>query len=159
MWDRKYYFEKVLPFGLRSAPYIFDKFTTALNWILANTCHLSDVIHYLDDFLDVSPPVDAIAHHHRPLILEMFAYLGVPVAPEKVEGPATSLTFLGLELDMHGASHGPPLSVQMPNLPHHCDCYFEVRQTFKARTRLCVGKPLLRFSGCPSWTNILAPPV
>ena len=29
----------------------------------------------------------------------MFRYLHVPVAPEKIEGPSTSLTFLGIELD------------------------------------------------------------
>ena len=98
-WNNKYYHDKVLPFGLRSAPYIFDKFATALNWILKDTCHLTDVIHYLDDFLNVSPPCPSIADHHRALLLDTFSYLNVPVAPEKVEGPATSLTFLGLELD------------------------------------------------------------
>ena len=98
-WDGQYNYDKVLPFGLRSAPYIFDKFAAALNWILHNTCHLTDIIHNLDDFLDVSPPHTSIAAHHHALILDIFSHLNVPVAPEKVEGPSTCLTFLGLELD------------------------------------------------------------
>ena len=68
-WDSQYYSDKVLPFGLRSAPYIFDKFAAALNWTLHNTCHLTEIIHYLDDFLDVSPPHASIAAHHYALIL------------------------------------------------------------------------------------------
>ena len=54
-WAGQYYFEWVLPFGLRSSPFIFDKLASAINWILADTCHLEHVMHYLDDFLDVCP--------------------------------------------------------------------------------------------------------
>ena len=56
-------------------------------------------MHYLDDFLDVYTPDPGLAARHRELILEIFAYLGVPVAEEKVEGPSTVLTYLGLKLD------------------------------------------------------------
>ena len=52
-WAGQYYFERVLPFGLRSSPFIFDKLASAINWIFANTCYLEHVMHYLDDFLDV----------------------------------------------------------------------------------------------------------
>ena len=54
-WACQYYFEWVLPFGLRSSPFIFDKLAFTINWILADTCHLEHVMHYLDDFLDVCP--------------------------------------------------------------------------------------------------------
>lgn len=98
-WQGQFYYDKVLPFGLRSAPYIFDKFATALHWILEDSCRLQHLIHYLDDFLHISPPSVTLARRHRSLILDLFSYLGVPVATEKVEGPSTCLTFLGLELD------------------------------------------------------------
>jgi len=98
-WNGLFYHEKVLPFGLRSSPCIFNKFATSLNWILKNICKLAHIMHYLDDFLDVCTPNRSVAAHHRALILDMFAYLGVPVAEEKVEGPTTVLTYLGLELD------------------------------------------------------------
>ena len=56
-------------------------------------------IHYLDDFLFFVSP----AATHGPLvlsrILEAFGMLGVPVAMHKIEGPATVVTFLGVEVD------------------------------------------------------------
>ena len=98
-WDSQYYYDRVLPFGLRSAPFIFNKFADSLQWILQHTCHLPHVLHYLDDFLDIAGPNQELAETHHDLILDMFKYLHVPVAPEKIEGPATCLTFLGIELD------------------------------------------------------------
>ena len=98
-WDSQYYYDRVLPFGLRSAPFIFNKFADSLQWILQHTCHLPHVLHNLDDFLDIAGPNQELAETHHDLILDMLKYLHVPVAPEKIEGPATCLTFLGIELD------------------------------------------------------------
>ena len=98
-WQGQYYYDRVLPFGLRSAPYIFNAFADSLAWILESHCHLNDVMHYLDDFLNVSGPSLPLATAQHDIILAMFAYLNVPVAPEKVEGPTTKLVFLGIELD------------------------------------------------------------
>ena len=33
-WNGFYYFDKVLPFGLRSAPFIFNQLSDAIEWIL-----------------------------------------------------------------------------------------------------------------------------
>ena len=71
----------------------------AINWILADTCRLEHVMHYLDDFLAVYPPHLHLANHHKVLLLDTFAYLHVPVAAEKVEGLSTVLMLLSLELD------------------------------------------------------------
>ena len=35
-WNGQYYVDKVLPFGLRSAPYIFNQLSDAIAWILPN---------------------------------------------------------------------------------------------------------------------------
>ena len=35
-WRGLYFFDRVLPFGLRSAPYIFNVLSNALEWILIN---------------------------------------------------------------------------------------------------------------------------
>ena len=56
-WQSKFYFDKVLPFGLRSAPYLFDCLATAVEWLLRSKFHLKDVIHYLDDYLDNLWPI------------------------------------------------------------------------------------------------------
>ena len=49
-WDGEYYYDKVLPFGLRSAPIIFNQLCDAIVWILA--CETA--ISYKDKILPVS---------------------------------------------------------------------------------------------------------
>ena len=94
-----FYYDHVLPFGLRSAPFIFNSFADSIEWILQDTCHLDEVMHYLDDFLVVTGPSLALATAYRNHILKLLAYLSVPMAHEKVEGPSTQLVFLGIVLN------------------------------------------------------------
>ena len=54
-WDGNYYYDKVLPFGLRSAPFLFNMLSDAVEWILLNKCYISFVCHILDDFLMIEP--------------------------------------------------------------------------------------------------------
>ena len=49
-WERLYFFNMVLAFGLRSVPFLFDEFSSALVWIVRNKLNISKVIHILDDF-------------------------------------------------------------------------------------------------------------
>ena len=44
------FFSMVLPFGLRSSPFLFYEFSSALEWIIRNKLNISKVIHILDDF-------------------------------------------------------------------------------------------------------------
>ena len=53
--DDRYWMERYLPFGLRTAPFIFDLFAKALNWILIAVLYWFIVLHYLDDFFRHSP--------------------------------------------------------------------------------------------------------
>ena len=54
-WDGNYNYDKVLPFGLRSAPFLFNMLSDAVEWILLNKCYISFVCHILDDFLIIEP--------------------------------------------------------------------------------------------------------
>ena len=98
-WQDRFYRNKVLPFGLRSAPYIFNSLSESLEWIIRNTGKIHDILHYLDDFLNVSAPSLPLASLQRTIFLDLFRYLRAPVATEKVEGPSTNLEFLGIKLD------------------------------------------------------------
>ena len=53
-WNRKYYIDLFLPFGLRTAPFIFNLFVEALHWILQRK-YAWILHHYLDDFIAFSP--------------------------------------------------------------------------------------------------------
>ena len=58
-----FYAERFLPFGLRTAPYLFNLFAEVFHWLLE--CNLkvqfplAKVIHYLDDFIVLLPPESA----------------------------------------------------------------------------------------------------
>ena len=70
-WEKQYYYDRILPFGLRSALFIFDKFADSLQWILQNTCKLQRILHYLDDLLDVAvEPRSASPHHWGQRVVE-----------------------------------------------------------------------------------------
>ena len=96
-WKGEIYIDTCLPFGLRSAPKIFTALADALGWIF--TQHgVRDVIHYLD-FLIVGDPGSSECSVALNVALELCGRLGVPIAEQKLQGPTTSLSFLGIEVD------------------------------------------------------------
>ena len=58
-----------------------------------------DFLHYLDDYLFLGPPSSQACHSHLKLAVALCKLLGFLVAPEKIGGPSTVLTFLGIKLD------------------------------------------------------------
>ena len=99
-WENKLFIDAALPFGhdLRSAPKVFSAVAEVLEW-RAKFEGVTHVLHYLDDFLMISPAESPKGSQDLNIILTLFDSLHVPVAPEKVEGPTTQLTFLGIEMD------------------------------------------------------------
>ena len=97
-WQGQFYYEKVLPFGLRSSPAIFDAVASAIKWMMQHQFSIYQLLHYLDDFLFVSSGA-VVANQQLSILLREFVYLGVPLAPAKVEGPVSCLTSLGITLD------------------------------------------------------------
>lgn len=86
-----------MPFGLRTAPFIFDLFAKVLNWILIAVLFWYLVIYYLDDFLAIlAPDVDV------PLYKRQFdalcKQLGLTVNYQK-DVTGITVEFLGLEID------------------------------------------------------------
>ena len=88
-----------LPFGLRSAPYIFNSLADLFEWILMNNYLVPELLHYLDDYLTLGPPASPVCARSLHAIQNAANHIGIPLAPDKVEGPTTCLTFLGIELD------------------------------------------------------------
>ena len=98
-WRDKFYVDLILPFGLRSSPFIFDSVASAVEWILIHNHAVSPLFHYLDDFLTLGSPNSPICQVHVDTAFRVFRRLGLPLNLDKCEGPATSLVFLGIELD------------------------------------------------------------
>lgn len=96
-WNEAVYMDRVLPFGLRSAPKIFTAVADAIQWVL--TRHgITQSLHYLDDYILVTKDRGE-AESQKQVLQTVFGNLGVPLELAKLEGPSTCLVFLGIEVD------------------------------------------------------------
>jgi len=100
-WSGRYYAERFLPFGLRTAVYLFNLFAEVFHWILENQLMNQNlpakVIHYLDDFLIILPPggkTETYANTFRTLCSDV----GLTIKESKNEEGRVA-SFAGLELD------------------------------------------------------------
>ena len=93
--NNKLYFDKVLPMGMRTAPYIAQRVTNAIKHIHQQLEYY--LLNYVDDFLGAETK-DRIwqAFTHLTQLLEE---LRVDTAPEKMVPPTTRIEFLGVTLD------------------------------------------------------------
>ena len=97
-WRGCYYYDRCMPMGCSSSCKTFETFSTAIEWIAQQKLHIPHILHLLDDFLIIAP-THSLCKNQLDLFLMLCRYLGVPMAPEKTVGPATTLTFAGIELD------------------------------------------------------------
>ena len=97
-WQNQYYVDLYLPFGLRSAPYLFNQLSDALEWILKNNYNLGNVIHILDDFfIAEASRLQCLSSFST--LLRLFMSVRAPVVTSKTLGPSQVLEFMGIELD------------------------------------------------------------
>lgn len=97
-WEEDIFVDAALPFGLRSAPLIFSALADLAQWVMQER-GVKRVAHYIDDFVSVSPPDGREGEADKSVMHDACEDLGLPTKPEKDEGPAPRINFLGLELD------------------------------------------------------------
>jgi hypothetical protein len=97
-WEGKWYYERVLPFGLKSSCRLWELYATALHRMMERILGVKCVIHYIDDFLFVVG-TKSEADKNLKEVSALCSELGLPMAASKTEGPTTCLTFLGIEID------------------------------------------------------------
>ena len=97
-WRGKYYVDRCLPMGCASSCKTFEALSTAMEWVARNKLVIPNIIHILDDFLILEKSHEACAASLQ-RFLHFCEDIGVPMAPEKTEGPNQVLTFAGIELD------------------------------------------------------------
>jgi len=97
-WKKQVFIDTCLPFGIRSAPKLFNVLADLLSWILEQQ-KVVPVLHYLDDFLTIGPQESLSCANNLQKFKDTCFMLGIPLALEKVEGPSQCLTFLGITLD------------------------------------------------------------
>ena len=108
-WRNCLFVDKALPFGLRSAPNIFNAVADALEWVLKSR-GAACVYHYLDDFITLREPGGTSVQNLQ-LILKVCNELDVTVALEKCEGPSVCIVFLGIEIVSTWRYDSPKISL------------------------------------------------
>ena len=98
-WRDQYFVDLALPFGLRSPPGIFNTLADSYEWVLQNNYDIPDLLQYPDDFLTLGPAGLVSCSESLGSMQRAALDTGIPLAPEKCEGPTTCLVFLGIELD------------------------------------------------------------
>jgi len=95
-WEGKYYQEMFLPFGLRTAPFLFNLFGEVFQWILQHI-YTWTVKRYLDDFLGIFPTDHDLAKTASEFDM-VVDKLGFTEATDKRQ-EGTCVDYLGLILD------------------------------------------------------------
>lgn len=85
----------MLPFGLSSAPKIFNSVADALAWILERA-GIPVIRHYADDYIIIATPD---AEKCQEYLDRVCGILGVPLAVHKCVGPTSCIIFLGIIID------------------------------------------------------------
>lgn len=102
-WLGQYYHENCLPFGLRTAPLLFNLFAEGVHWIFMATWTVDTSVlmeHYLDDFVFAIPTTAPTALTNLVSLrwLRVLQYLGmIPNTAKDQQG--TTIEILGIEID------------------------------------------------------------
>jgi hypothetical protein len=95
-WNGKWYVDLFLPFGLRTAPFIFNLFAEALQWIMEY--HYDWTIHhYLDDFIAFFPPETNLSPAGDQF-RDTCEQVGFQIADDK-NAEGTVVDYLGITID------------------------------------------------------------
>jgi hypothetical protein len=95
-WEGKYYFERALPFGLRSSPGIYDRLARALVYI-AQQRGVYALLYYVDDHIIISPPgINAEMAH---TFVQTAADIGIHIALDKLIVEQQIAPFVGFEIN------------------------------------------------------------
>ena len=98
-WRNKFYNDLVLTMGASSSCNIFNKFSSALKWIMLNKYDACGMSHILDDFFFIGPKKSEKCMQDLSNFLEVAVKLGVPIKKEKTEYPSTKIIIYGIEID------------------------------------------------------------
>lgn len=72
-----------LPMGCSISCSYFEIFSNFLEWVVKHTAQVDSVLHYLDDFLFVSPSGSRVCGLLLRATERVLANFGVPLAPDK----------------------------------------------------------------------------
>ena len=78
---------------------IFNRFADLTCWIIQNILQLRPQVHYADDYFLGSSKHKELANSELEIICQAFHGMNIPLAEDKILGPATKVIYLGIEID------------------------------------------------------------
>ena len=135
--DCFYFVDTRLSFGSRSSPFICNTFADFLRWYLTVTIRIAVIIHYLDEFLIVASDFTT-CNLHVSKMLSACARLGVLINRNKLVGPSTVLTYLGILIDTEN------MQIRLP--PEKLESLKNLLATWSSKVK-CKKRELLSLIG------------
>ena len=93
-----YIIDRALPMGCRSSAKIFERFSTAIEWIARNKLGIELIIHILDDYFIVNDTKSKCSDQLE-CFLNFCKLAGIPISRAKTTKPNQIMEFAGIELD------------------------------------------------------------
>ena len=78
-WRGKHFVDMVLPFGLRSVPFIFTSIADLVEWIVVHNYGVDFLRYYLDDFFTLGPPSSQLCQSYLLTCVCLCERLGLPL--------------------------------------------------------------------------------
>lgn len=94
-WDNTLYVDMSIAFGLRTGAFFCQRMTDAIRHI--SDCNGAKTLNYIDDICGISTAEKAEQDFSK--LLNLLQELGLPIARDKIQAPATSATWLGVTFD------------------------------------------------------------
>ena len=105
-WLGFFFIDMYLPFGLRSAPFIFTSLMDLFVWICIQEHALINLRHFVDDFVYAAPPPDI--HNSFDKFRALAILFGVPFKPSKFVPPTPIIEYVGFVLN------APNMTIDLP---------------------------------------------
>ena len=147
-WNKQFYFDTVLTMRLRSAAMACQRSTAAVAWVASQQGRV--VFTYLDDFIGVSPALNAQTDFQA--LSHLLSSLGLQESSEKACPPSPVIICLGVELNTDALT----LSVspgRLCELEQLLEQWIHKRTATKAALQSLVGK-LIFTSKCVRQSRI-----
>ena len=102
------YFDKKVPMGVRTGPYIAQRVSSAIAWIVKQVEYY--LLNYVDDF--VGAELEERAQKAFSFLINLLRDLRAQTSPDKIVPPTTRLDFLGTTFDSEKMSMEVPKQKQ-----------------------------------------------
>ena len=98
-FNRDFYYDRSIAMGASSAFNLFERFSSAIQWVMSNKFSIHGISHLLDDFFFVGRENTNHCMSALSRFTDLCTDIGIPIKHEKTQLPTTIITIYGIEID------------------------------------------------------------